>query len=301
VTVNRLEFRTLTPELREGFNPFPEGPRAAEPEGPFRIGELSRNSGVPVGTIKYYLRESLLPPGRATSKTQALYGAEHLRRLRVIGVLADIGGLSIAQLRRVAAAIDAGETDGDGADPLEVTRTVSYELPGPGRAGARAAESPEAVEGAGSDGGLAEARAASDAFVDTLGFEVAPDAPARAELADALQALRKFGIAEDPITFYEHARLAYELAEIEIAFSGPIEEPARSAEAVTVGSVIFGAAFMALRRMSHEHEMRRRFDAPVSSDPSRVRGAEAIAPPGTDRGDADGQEELDSGSEPGRA
>ena len=31
------------------------------------MAELSRRSGVPVATIKYYLREGLLPPGEAIS------------------------------------------------------------------------------------------------------------------------------------------------------------------------------------------------------------------------------------------
>jgi DNA-binding transcriptional MerR regulator len=38
-----------------------------------RIAELSRRSGVSVPTIKYYLREGLLPPGERTSPNQALY------------------------------------------------------------------------------------------------------------------------------------------------------------------------------------------------------------------------------------
>ena len=38
-----------------------------------RIGELSRLSGVPVATIKYYLREGLLPPGVHSHPNQANY------------------------------------------------------------------------------------------------------------------------------------------------------------------------------------------------------------------------------------
>ena len=53
-----------------------------------RIAELSRDSGVPVPTIKYYVREGLLPPGELTSPNQAQYDASHLRRLRLIRALA---------------------------------------------------------------------------------------------------------------------------------------------------------------------------------------------------------------------
>ena len=40
------------------------------------MAELSRSSGVPVATIKDYLREGLLPPGTATSATRAEYGED---------------------------------------------------------------------------------------------------------------------------------------------------------------------------------------------------------------------------------
>ncbi|MCP2203361.1 MerR family transcriptional regulator [Lentzea flava] len=71
-----------------------------------RVGELSKRSGVPVPTIKYYLREGLLPAGVLTSPNQAHYDDEHLRRLRLVRALVDVGGLSIAAVREVLAAID---------------------------------------------------------------------------------------------------------------------------------------------------------------------------------------------------
>ena len=36
-----------------------------------RISELARRSGLPVATVKYYLREGLLPAGEPTAATQA--------------------------------------------------------------------------------------------------------------------------------------------------------------------------------------------------------------------------------------
>jgi len=36
-----------------------------------RIGELSRRSGVPVPSIKYYVREGLLPAGERTRPTRS--------------------------------------------------------------------------------------------------------------------------------------------------------------------------------------------------------------------------------------
>src|SRR6266702_5207862 len=71
-----------------------------------RIAELSRASAVPVPTIKYYVREGLLPPGELTSPNQAQYDEAHLRRLKLIRALVDVGGLSIAATRDVLASID---------------------------------------------------------------------------------------------------------------------------------------------------------------------------------------------------
>src|SRR3990170_4674837 len=82
-----------------------------------RIKELSLSSGVSLPTIKYYLREGLLPAGDLVSKNQAHYGDAHLRRLRLIRALIDIGGLTIAAVRNVLAAADA---------PDETVRKILY-------------------------------------------------------------------------------------------------------------------------------------------------------------------------------
>ena len=74
-----------------------------------RIGELSRRTGVPVPTIKYYVREGLLPPGELTSPNQAAYGETHERRLRLIRALLDVGGLKVAEIADVLAAVDDPE------------------------------------------------------------------------------------------------------------------------------------------------------------------------------------------------
>jgi len=49
-----------------------------------KISELSQLSGISLSTIRYYLREDLLPPPIKTGKTMAYYGQEHLQRLAFI-------------------------------------------------------------------------------------------------------------------------------------------------------------------------------------------------------------------------
>ena len=50
----------------------------------YRISELSRITSVPIPTIRYYLKEGLLPPAFKRGKTSAFYSDDHLDRLILI-------------------------------------------------------------------------------------------------------------------------------------------------------------------------------------------------------------------------
>jgi DNA-binding transcriptional MerR regulator len=71
-----------------------------------RISELSSQTGVPVATIKFYLRENLLQQGVRTAATQAQYDESHVARLRLIRALLGPGGLSVAAAHRVIRAVE---------------------------------------------------------------------------------------------------------------------------------------------------------------------------------------------------
>jgi DNA-binding transcriptional MerR regulator len=71
-----------------------------------RISELSSQTGVPVATIKFYLRENLLQAGARTAATQAQYDDSHVVRLRLIRALLGPGGLSVASAHRVIRAVE---------------------------------------------------------------------------------------------------------------------------------------------------------------------------------------------------
>ncbi|MFF8415261.1 MerR family transcriptional regulator [Streptomyces omiyaensis] len=75
-----------------------------------RIAELARTCGVSTPTIKYYIREGLLPAGRLTSSNQARYTEGHVHRLRLIRALVELGGLSVAKVRAIVTVLD-GEAD----------------------------------------------------------------------------------------------------------------------------------------------------------------------------------------------
>src|SRR5215218_7654007 len=71
-----------------------------------RISALADAAGLPVATVKFYLREGLLHSGVATSATQANYDESHLRRLRLVRALIGSVGLSVQQARTVLDLVD---------------------------------------------------------------------------------------------------------------------------------------------------------------------------------------------------
>ena len=71
-----------------------------------RINELAERSGLPAATIKYYVREGILPGGERTGYNQVVYDESHLHRLRLVRTLLELGRLPIATIKDVIAAVD---------------------------------------------------------------------------------------------------------------------------------------------------------------------------------------------------
>ena len=70
-----------------------------------KISELSATSGVPVATVKFYLREGLLASGE-NEPDQSSYDDSHVARLRLIRAFLEVGGLSVAAARQVLDVMD---------------------------------------------------------------------------------------------------------------------------------------------------------------------------------------------------
>lgn len=200
-----------------------------------RISELSDRSGRSIPTIKYYLREGLLPPGRRTAANQAEYSEATLHRLRLITTLLDTGGLPIATVRTVLAAVDD--------DALSLHEVLGVAHHGLALRTAGDAQSNE----------LNEAQREIDELIDRLGWVVKADAPARRELAATLLALRQLGWNVGADVFSRYARAADELASWELSQTPSTGSRAAAVEAVVIGTVVFEGALMALRRLAEEH------------------------------------------------
>jgi DNA-binding transcriptional MerR regulator len=206
-----------------------------------RISELADRSGVPVPTIKYYLREGLLPPGEATSATQARYGEAHLARLRLVRVLRDVGHVPVANLGAVLDAID------DRALDLHDKIGAAHHALGP-----EPPADPPSEHTA--------ARAEVVRFVDERGWRVRADCPSLDGLAAVLVGLRALhGDAVDAGVFLVHAGVAEELARFELATIDTGAGVEAAITQVVVGTVLFEQAFVALRRLAQEHHSAERF------------------------------------------
>lgn len=200
-----------------------------------RIAELSQRSGVTVPTIKYYLREGLLPPGQPTGRNQAAYGEQHLQRLLLIRALRDVGGLSVAAAREVLQVLD---------EPGHTGHTLM------GRAH-RAVLRRERPDATGPD--WAQARADAAEQVRQLGWYVDPDTPTLDRLADVILAMRRVGCADLLDRIPDYARAALPVAEQEVAGAAAAEDPATMMAAVVTGTVLGEALLSAVRLLAHEH------------------------------------------------
>ena len=213
-----------------------------------RISELSRKADLPVATIKYYLREGLLPPGRPTSATQAVYDDGHLRRLQLIRALSEVGGLPLAKVRAV---IDAVEDPTVGLH--EMLGHSHYALAGD-------------LGPATGDPDWPAARAEVDALVTELGWRVHCHAPARDQLANALLALRRLGAAPTRDTLGPYIDAAHRIATKEIATLVALTTGAAPAAEVlhqaVIGTVLYEPVLLALRRLAEEHESARQLTPP---------------------------------------
>lgn len=73
-----------------------------------QLKDLSEWSGVPAASIKFYLREGLLPAGVTIHATRAEYSARHVERLGLIQALRRVVGLNIEQIRGLLQMADDG-------------------------------------------------------------------------------------------------------------------------------------------------------------------------------------------------
>lgn len=187
-------------------------------------------------TIKYYIREGLLPSGTAISATQAEYDRAHVERLRLIRALVEVGRLSITTVSELLGALDAPADDPDD-DPDE-------------RLGRAVATTHRALSARPVAGAPPPERAL--AAIATLGWQVNPQSAALRELESALAALEMVELTPGEATLRTYAGAALTVAEAEV-IGLPSESAAETLRTVVIGTVMYEPVLIALRRLAQQH------------------------------------------------
>ena len=199
-----------------------------------RIGELSKATDVPVPTIKYYLREGLLPAGELSSPNQASYGDTHIRRLRLIRALIDLGQVPVATVKEILESLDAD------TEPLHEQIGRAHRALTPAR---RLSASDEA---------RTAASAQVTALIADRGWSVEPSAPALATLIDTVAALRSLG--QDSLVAhldtYADAVERFTQLEIDAVTANPTRD--QLAESVVIGTILGETLIASLRLLAQE-------------------------------------------------
>jgi AcrR family transcriptional regulator len=72
------------------------------------VSELASLSAIPLSTIKFYIRENLIPRPKKTRGTRAYYDSRHLSRLKLIKKIQAEGNVPLARIREIVGLIDDG-------------------------------------------------------------------------------------------------------------------------------------------------------------------------------------------------
>jgi DNA-binding transcriptional MerR regulator len=199
------------------------------------ISELADRSGTPAATIKFYVREGLLPAGERVGGNRTEYTEAHEHRLRLIRAMLEVGKLSIGSIGQVLAALD--RPDAPIAETFEVAQ----------RALARRAAS---------DVSEPSARALDriDALIDRAGWAAGcHHNVGRGIAAQAVDAFANAGY-ELPDSYLDgYADAAERVATADLTAVGSLADPSDMAELMVVGTVLGDTLSLGLRRIAQAH------------------------------------------------
>lgn len=191
-----------------------------------RISELSEHSGIPVASIKFYIREGMLPRGAASSATRAEYGDDHLARLRVIQALSDVRALPLARVKEILALIDEPEDSAYATLGKAVSALPPY------------------TEETSTD------RARET--IELLGLTYDERFAAVAQLDAAIRGIEAAGLVWDAETAARYAEPLLQIAAAELSPMTELNESEQVSYAV-LGTAMYEPAILALRRLAHQH------------------------------------------------
>ncbi|WP_405611796.1 MerR family transcriptional regulator [Streptomyces sp. NBC_01511] len=216
-----------------------------------RMAELSERSGIPTATIKYYLREGLLRPGRRVTATQSAYDDEHLRRLRLVRALIQVGRMPVATAREVLTAIEDESID----HHMRLGAAIGA-LPNAG-----AVDS--SFDAGEPDDATRSARRRAEELFEELGWTHAAERGASEGayrvLVGAIAGLSRTGYPCELADLLPYGRLAGQLGVTDIDMVERYGDPYEQVEAAVALTVLYEPVLLSLRRLAEAEESNRRY------------------------------------------
>ncbi len=201
-----------------------------------QVSELVRATSVPLATVKYYLREGLLPAARKLTARSSEYGEEHVRRLTLLRMLREIGAIPVGRLRELVDAVD-----NPGLSEHEVFARASDAIAAAASVPAQEAD--------------AEAREVVDQLLDAIGWtEVERGCIDVGNLERVVAQIRRTGLFRvNAETLAPYANAADAIGRNEIEQLPATGDRAVRLERMVVGTVAYGQVLTILRRLAEAH------------------------------------------------
>lgn len=218
-----------------------------------KLSELAARTRTSTATLKFWIREGILPPGELRNQTTAVYGEGHVERIALVRTLREEFDLPIARIRALVVRIDD-----PGVSLLEIMEECQLIATG-----------------------LRAGDAGQDARVPRLLADVGwPDATsvARDALSAALRDAEAVGVTFGRETLARYARMLAEFAREDIASIRTDGTRDAVARALLQGAAAQTRVLVALNQLAHT-------SAAISDALARAQAAGAA--PGAGLGEAD--------------
>ncbi|MDP9692934.1 UNVERIFIED_ORG: DNA-binding transcriptional MerR regulator [Arthrobacter globiformis] len=203
-----------------------------------QLKELSDRTGVSPASIKFYLREGLLPQGRSVHATRAEYSEHHVSRLELIQALRRVVELNIAQIGSLLRMAD------DGVPRLELLAAVQRTVLG--------------LDDVGTEHGDLRTPA-GDAV---LRFRNWPDVPsdARNSLNAHLALMESLGVPVTDDLLNAYSQAVDSIAAVNISATTAPEDVNQLIMTAAVGMHLHGQLVLKLLALAHASHAIRRYD-----------------------------------------
>ena len=199
-----------------------------------KISEACAQAGVTSTTLKYYIREGLVPEGERVGTNKTVYTDAHVQRTRLARALIETGGMSVAAARQVLGALDSH------------TDSLAYVF----EAAQHALRSGSSASTPASD----RSRDLASDVIASQSWAVTEDNPGFAMVAGALDGFSTIGYTPSSEYLAGYSDAAAAVARADLAALRGRDDPTQIAELMVVGTVMGDTLFAGLRRLAQQHE-----------------------------------------------